>query len=109
PQVMPFNLVMYKQIEKVLKRKVNNIRCSEGRLYSNKLKVAGSVDLIADYEGKPAVIDFKTSAKNKKKEWIEAYFLQVSMYSFMFWEMTGIFINDIVIIIAVEQELEPQI
>ena len=37
-------------------------------LYSNRLKVAGKVDLIGTLDGVPTVIDFKTSRKKKKKE-----------------------------------------
>lgn len=106
---MPFNVAMYRQLERFLKKNVNDIRVSEGSLFSHKLKVAGSVDLVASYQGKPAIIDFKTANRNKKREWIENYFLQASMYSFMLWEMTKIYHPTIVIAIAVEEEYDPQI
>lgn len=106
---MPFNIQMYKQLESKLKENVTNIRGSELFLYSDKLRVAGACDLIADYAGKPSIIDFKTSGKHKKKEWIEGYFLQATLYSYMFWERTGIFHNQIVIMIAVEEESNAQI
>lgn len=108
-RVMPFNLMMFKQIKDKLERHVTNIRISEGMLYSHKLKVAGSVDLVASWNGKPAIIDFKTSIKDKQLSWITDYKLQVSMYSFMLYEMTGIFCNDIVILMCVEQSLEAQV
>lgn len=106
---MPINVNMYKQLEKFLYYNVNNIMSSEGSLYSHKLKVAGSVDLIAYYQGKPAIIDFKTSTKTKRRDWIENYFLQASMYSFMLWEMTGLHHPNIVIAIAIEEEDEAQV
>lgn len=106
---MPSNVKLYKQLEGFLVKNVDNIRASEGALYSHKLKVAGSVDLVADYKGAPAIVDFKTSAKFKKVEWIEGYFIQASMYAYMFWEMTGILCPTIVIVIAVEESYEPQI
>jgi len=106
---MPFNVQMYRQLEQKLKENVTNIRGSELFLYSDKLKVAGACDLIADYAGKPSIIDFKTSGKNKRKEWIEGYFLQATMYSYMFWERTGILHPQLVIMIAVEEENKAQI
>ena len=101
--VMPFNLIMFDQIKHVLDLHANNIRCLEGMLYSHTLRVAGAVDLVADWKGKPAIIDYKTSIKDKQRDWIQGYFLQASMYAFMFWEMTGILCNDIVVLIAIEQ------
>jgi len=60
--------------------KINNIVMQEGALYSDKWGVAGRVDCIAEYEGKLSVIDFKTSTKDKKEEWVENYFIQTSAY-----------------------------
>jgi len=106
---MPFNVDMFKQLQGFLAADVDNIMASEGQLFSHKLKVAGSCDLIAEYRRKKAIIDFKTSTKPKNVEWIENYFIQATMYSFMFWEMTGIHCPTIVIAIAVEEEDKPQI
>lgn len=106
---MPFNVHMFKQLERFLRANVNNIRGSESSLFSHKLKVAGSCDLIANYRNHAAIIDFKTSNKNKRKDWIENYFLQCAMYSYMFWEMTQIYHPKLVVAIAVEEEDEAQI
>ena len=65
---------------------INNIRIQEGGLYSDKLGVAGRVDCIAEYKGKISVIDFKTSTKEKKEEWVENYFIQGSAYCEMYEE-----------------------
>lgn len=106
---MPLNVHMYKQLERFLVKNVDDVRVSEGSLFSHKLKVAGSVDLVASYHTKPAIIDFKTAAKPKREEWIENYFLQASMYSYMLWEMTKLHHPKIVIAIAVEEETEAQV
>lgn len=108
-QEMPINKMMYRQLETVLVNNVDNIMVSEGALFSHKLKVAGSVDLAAHWQGKRAIIDFKTSFKRKRREWIENYFMQASMYSFMLWEMTQIHCPTIAILIAVEEENEAQV
>jgi genome maintenance exonuclease 1 len=106
---MPLNKTMYNQIAKHLEQHVDDVRSSEGQLFSHKLKIAGSVDLIASYKGEPAIIDFKTSTKPKRKEWIENYFLQATMYSYMLYEMTGLYHPKLVIAIALEEDSGPQI
>ena len=53
---------------------IQNIHCLETVLYSNKYKLAGQVDCIAEYNGKLSVIDFKTANKERKEEWIDNYF-----------------------------------
>ena len=85
--------------------KIDNIKIQEGSLYSDEYKVAGQVDCIADYDGKPCVIDFKTSTKEKKEEWIENYFIQGAAYAEMYKERYGTDIEDIVILIVTEQGL----
>lgn len=108
--VQPYNVThSFRQLQIILNQSVDNIRAVEGSLFSHKLKIAGSVDLIADYNNIPSVIDFKTSKRNKRKEWIENYFLQTALYSLMFFELTGLMYKQSVIMIAVEEENTPQI
>jgi genome maintenance exonuclease 1 len=66
--------------------------------------MAGRVDCIAEFDGKLSVIDFKTSKKIKSEAHIEDYFWQTTAYSLMYEEMIGRPIDDIVIIMAVEDE-----
>jgi len=106
---MPFNAYMFNQIKKVLDEHVDDIVGCELTLVSDELKIAGSCDLIALYDGKLSIIDYKTSSKNKMKDWIESYFLQTVLYSYMLWEMTGMMAKQCVIIIAVEEEAEAQV
>jgi len=82
--------------------KINNIHALEGPLYSKELGVAGTVDCIAEYDGELAIIDFKTSKKPKPRDWIEHYFVQCMAYGCMLYEMTGISIKKLVIIMACE-------
>ena len=81
---------------------INNIRIQEGGLYSDKLGVAGRVDCIAEYKGKISVIDFKTSTKEKKEEWVENYFIQGSAYCEMYEERFLQPIEQVVILIVTE-------
>lgn len=87
---------------------INNIHSLESRMYSDYLRLAGTVDCIAEYNGKLSVIDFKSSGKIKKKEYISNYFMQCSAYAIMYEELYKIPINRLVVIIGVEDE-SPQI
>lgn len=82
--------------------KVSKVYSIEGRLYSDKLKSAGSVDLVAEYDGYSSVVDWKTSTRLKHKEEIHSYFKQTAAYSYMFWERTGIVVSRLVIVMAVD-------
>jgi genome maintenance exonuclease 1 len=88
---------------KIRLNSVDNIRGQELPLYSDTLKVAGRVDCVGEYEGKLAIIDFKTSTNNKYREWIADYFLQTTAYAIMWHERTGEPIENIVILMSVER------
>ena len=72
-------------------------------LYSHYLGLAGRVDCIAEFDGELAVIDFKTSTKEKKESYIEHYFVQETAYAAMFLERSGIEVKKIVTLIATEE------
>ena len=82
--------------------KINNIHALEESLYSHTLKLAGRVDCIAEYDNELAIIDFKTSTKFKREEWVQDYFSQETAYAIMFQELTGVKVKQLVTIIAVE-------
>jgi len=88
---------------------IDNIVGTEITLYSDLLRVAGTADCIAEYNGIPSVIDFKTSRKPKKEEWIDDYYMQTFAYKLMFEEMTGIEIKQVVILIACVDQFDVQV
>ena len=88
---------------------INNIVGTEIALYSDLLRVAGTADCIAEYNGVPSIIDFKTSRKPKKEEWIDDYYMQTFAYKLMFEEMTGLEIKQIVILVACIDQFEVQV
>ena len=88
---------------------INNIVGNEIALYSDLLRVAGTADCIAEYNGVPSVIDFKTSRKPKKEAWIDDYYMQTFAYKLMFEEMTGIEIKQVVILVACIDQFEVQV
>jgi len=89
--------------------KIDNIHYIESPLWSERLGLAGRTDVIGEYEGTLSIIDFKTSLKEKKEEWIDNYFEQGTAYSLMYKERVGNPIKQIVIIILVDGRTEPQI
>ena len=93
---------LFGQLQKKVLHKIDNIRAQECGLYSDKYKVAGRVDCIAEYNGKLSIIDFKTSSKERNDAWNENYYIQASAYAEMFEEQTGTPIEQIVILVVTE-------
>ena len=91
-------------LKPVLDDNVGTIFGLEVPLYSNHLGVAGRCDCIAQYNGVPSIIDFKTSRYKKKKEKISNYFAHGAAYSIMWEERTGMVVPNIVIIMDVDHE-----
>ena len=99
--VLPLSEFLFKQAKPTLNR-INNILCQEQSLWSFEIGIAGSVDCIAEFDGELSIIDFKTSAKPKPREWIEDYFVQCAAYACMLYEMKGIMVKKFVIIMTCE-------
>lgn len=99
-RVMPFNMMTFKTIKPVLDQNVDVVYGIEAPLYSKRLNTAGTTDLLARFNSINSVIDFKTSKKQKKEEWIEGYFIQAACYSMMAEELTALEFPQIVIIIS---------
>ena len=100
---MPHLVEMFESIQPLLDR-IDNVHVIEGALYSDELQLAGRTDLIAEFDGNLSVIDYKTSRKIKNWEMCHSYFMQGAFYAHAYEERTGISINNIVIIMAVENE-----
>jgi hypothetical protein len=99
---MPANIATFGQIRPLLEKHVGKIYGLEVPLYSDKLRVAGRVDCLAEYNGILSIIDFKTSKREKKREDISGYFTQASAYSYMTFERTGLLPKQIVIMMMVD-------
>ena len=101
PEVQPLSKMLF-QIYKSELNKISRVHALEGSLYSKELGIAGTVDCIAEYNGELAIIDFKTSKKPKPREWVDHYFVQCMAYGCMLYELTGIAVKKLVIIMACE-------
>ena len=104
---LPHIVEMFRSIEPFLDR-IDNIRLVEGALWSDELKVAGRADLIAEFDGELAVIDYKTSTYRKSWEMCHKFFMQGTFYAHAFEERTKTPIENIIIIMAVEGD-EPML
>ena len=104
----PIDIETFKNLLPTLSS-IDNIFLQEQALYSETLKIAGRCDLGAEFDGVPSIIDFKTSLREKKEEYIQDYFEQATAYSLMWSDMTGKDISQIVIIIANDECSKPQV
>jgi genome maintenance exonuclease 1 len=98
--IMPDTKELFFKIKSHLDTNIGTIYSIERPLFSDKLKIAGKADCIAEWNGELSVIDFKTSSKEKQESYILNYFMQATAYAEMFEEMTGKAINQIVLVFA---------
>ena len=97
---LPFCL--FNQLKDQALCNLNNIYAQEAGLYSDKYKVAGRVDCVAEYKDTLSIIDFKTSTRERSDDWNENYYIQGSAYAEMFEERTKIKIDQVVILVVTE-------
>jgi hypothetical protein len=99
---MPKETMVFNQVTPYLDKHITKIYAQEAGLYSFGLGVAGRVDLVAAWDGVPSIIDFKTSLRAKKEEWILDYYLQATAYKIMWEEHTKLFIPQIIVLITAQ-------
>lgn len=100
----------FRGMKPVLDEHVGIVYGIEFPLYSLELATAGRMDLAANWDGTPSVIDFKTSNYPKDREKITNYFLQAAAYSYCLkgppW---GLNTQQLVILVMVEGCPQPQV
>jgi len=84
-------------------QKINNIYGIEKKLYSESMKLAGTADCIAEYDGILSIIDYKTKRSSQRQEWMNDYFVQTTAYSEMWKELTGQIVKKLVILVSSEK------
>ena len=84
----PINLEMFRTIKVSLDRHITKVFGCELTLWSEKLKTAGTADLVAEWDGINAICDYKTSIRpvNIHGETLSSYRLQATAYSMMIEE-----------------------
>ncbi|MDA7952838.1 MAG: hypothetical protein MPI95_08180 [Nitrosopumilus sp.] len=80
--------------------RIDNVAAQELPMLSRRWRVAGTVDCVAEYLGRPAIIDFKNSRRPKRREYLEGYMLQTAWYSMIWEENTGQRIDDLVVVVC---------
>ena len=105
---MPTTTSLFLDIQPYVDLNVEEVYGIEYPLYSDRLRAAGTSDLICKYAGKYTILDYKTSGKRKQEKWIENYFIQSTAYALMCKERYDLDIEQIVILIAVDGDL-PQV
>ena len=103
-KTMPDTMSLFKSIKPIIDKYIDNVYAIEAPLYSHHLRVGGRVDCIAEYDGKLAIIDYKTSSRQKDESQIQNYFMQCAAYAVMFEERTAIPVSRIAIVMAVEND-----
>lgn len=102
PVMMPDTQELFQSVKPLLDKNITEIWYVEQALYSEKVGMAGRVDLIAKWNGKLSIIDHKTSGKIKYRENILSYFHQECAYALMLEDMIGQPVDQLVTVMAVE-------
>lgn len=103
-KLMPHVKYMFNTVKPIIDEHIGDIYLQEKVLFSDRLRVAGRVDLIAEYKNTLSIIDFKTSSRVKTADDIHDYFMQTAFYSAALYERTGLVAKKSVIIMAVEND-----
>jgi len=104
----PTEMNMFYSLRNRMEESVTDVYGIEIPLHSREVGLAGTADLFCKWDGVSTIVDFKTSRKKKKKEWIENYFLQATAYAMMAHEMYNHHVPQIVVIIANPDDAYPQ-
>ena len=99
-KVLPFG--MFERMKPALDR-ISKIAGIEIPLVSELYGIAGTADIIAEFDNELCIIDLKTSIKKKEEKYQKKYYLQELFYAWAFEEMTKIPIKTLVTIIVSEE------
>jgi len=105
---MPNILGDFMNIKPILDERLSLVYGQELPLYSDHLRLAGRVDCVGIFDGEISIIDYKTSRRKKKYDWVKSYFMQEAFYAIAWEERTGMPITQLVTIIAVDND-DPQV
>lgn len=83
-----------------------NILSKEQIVYSDKHQYAGRIDCLCKINFKPTILDWKTSTRKKKREWLDDYFVQTAAYAIAWEEMTDEKIHKLAIAIATKKSFQ---
>ncbi len=81
----------FKKSRPVFDENITYVHALELAMWSKKLRLAGRVDGVVDWNGELAIIDFKLlrSIYLERQDFYKSYFLQLLAYAQMWWETMG--------------------
>jgi ATP-dependent exoDNAse (exonuclease V) beta subunit len=97
--------VVAERLEDFVKRYISKVYMQEFQLYSDQYKLIGKADALVEIDGLLTIIDYKNSRKQKKKEWVKDYILQVCAYSYMFEEVYGRKVDRAVVLVGLRKNI----
>lgn len=90
--------VVYPKLLREIYPHISNVVAIEERMYSDTLEVAGTADLIAEWNGELAILDWKTSRHKKAPSDCLSYWLQLASYAVMLKERKGLEVKKLVLL-----------
>jgi genome maintenance exonuclease 1 len=105
PEITPELQPYWESVKRIVKAIANPGYC-EHAVYHPEHKYAGTLDLIADWQGKTTVIDWKTSYRTKRLAWIGDHTLQVAAYAKAYEWLHGIPIKQTLIVIITPEKAQ---
>lgn len=81
---------------------MDRMLATETPLWHDGLGVAGTTDAIGIWKGKPTLVDFKTSRREKRADWVTDYRLQCAFYAEASNRLFDLGIEDYAILITCE-------
>lgn len=75
-------------------------------IWSYKYLYAGHLDYVGEYKDTLYLVDWKTSTRPKKREWLEDYYLQIAAYVQALDESYGIRLRQDRLLIATPEECQ---
>ena len=81
----------------------------ELKVWSDLLRVNGRLDCLGFYDGVLSIVDFKNSLKPKEDQYLEGYYIQATLYAMMLYDLLGIEVKQIVLLVALRNSPTPQV
>lgn len=98
---------LWRQIQQNI-RKINPVSV-QMKVWSDSMGIMGYLDCLGFYNGELSLIDCKNAKSEKTQEYLLDYYLQCTAYSMCIYEMLGLQVKQIVLLIARRDQPFPQI
>ena len=91
--LMPLDKMMFGQLRPLLDNHVGDVYCLEQPLYSDKLRLAGRVDLIAEWDGELSVIEYIAllSLSTKLLYFLFKYAFELLLFESSLYKISSLF------------------